>query len=120
MISSARVGRYALAAQAKHRPGIRSLGDGQIDCARYGFDRELRAGHGFTENAKVAKEELINYRKATKAVIDEVTRLYKAGVSEADAIKQANWGEYGTWSLARSQGPVAVRKIYEELSGKLK
>ena len=78
------------------------------------------AGHGFTENAKVAKEELINYRKATKAVIDEVTRLYKAGVSEADAIKQANWGEYGTWSLARSQGPVAVRKIYEELSGKLK
>ena len=78
------------------------------------------AGHGFTENAKVAKEELISYRKATKAVIDEVTRLYKAGVSEADAIKQANWGEYGTWSLAKSQGPVAVRKIYEELNGKLK
>ncbi len=78
------------------------------------------AGHGFTENAKVAKEELISYRKATKAVINEVTRLYKAGVSEADAIKQANWGEYGTWSLAKSQGPVAVHRIYEELSGKLK
>ena len=53
-------------------------------------------------------------------MIDEVTRLYKAGVSETDAVKQANWGEYGSWSLAKSQGPIAVRKIYEELSGKLK
>jgi glyoxylase-like metal-dependent hydrolase (beta-lactamase superfamily II) len=78
------------------------------------------AGHGFTENARVAKEELYNYHKATKYVIDEVTRLYKAGVPEAEAIKQANWGEYASWSLAKSQGPIAVRKIYEELSGKLK
>ena len=78
------------------------------------------AGHGFTESPRVAKEELYNYRQATKAVIDEVTRLYKAGVSETDAVKQANWGEYGSWSLAKSQGPIAVRKIYEELSGKLK
>ena len=78
------------------------------------------AGHGFTESPRVAKEELYNYRQATKAVIDEVTRLYQAGVSENDALKQANFGEYASWSLAKSQGPIAVHKIYEELSGKLK
>jgi glyoxylase-like metal-dependent hydrolase (beta-lactamase superfamily II) len=78
------------------------------------------AGHGFTESTKVAKEELFAYHKALKAVIDEVARLYKAGVPELEAEKQANWGEYGSWSLAKSQGPIAVRKVYEELSGKLK
>jgi glyoxylase-like metal-dependent hydrolase (beta-lactamase superfamily II) len=78
------------------------------------------AGHGFTESAKVAKEELFAYHKALKAVIDEATRLYKAGVPEPEAETQANWGEYGSWSLAKSQGPIAVRKVYEELSGKLK
>jgi hypothetical protein len=46
--------------------------------------------------------------------------LYKAGVPEPEAEKQENWGEYGSWSLAKSQGPIAVRKVYEELSGKLK
>ena len=53
-------------------------------------------------------------------MIDEATRLYKAGVSADDAIKQANWGQYGSWTLASSQGPIAIRKVYEELSGKLR
>jgi len=35
-------------------------------------------------------------------------------------VKQANWGEYASWTLAASQGPIAVRKVYEELDGKLK
>ncbi len=77
-------------------------------------------GHGFTEKPDVAKQELQEYHKALKAVIDEATRLYKAGVPVEDAVKQANWGEYGSWTLASSQGPIAVRKVYEELSGKLK
>lgn len=78
------------------------------------------AGHGFTESPKVAREELYAYHKALKAVIDEATRLYQAGVPVDQAVKQANWGEYASWSLASSQGPIAVRKVYEELSGKLK
>jgi cyclase len=78
------------------------------------------AGHGFTEKAAVAKEELHAYHKALQAVIDEATRLYKAGVPVEDAVKQASWGEYGSWTLASSQGPIAVRKVYEELGGKLK
>jgi len=78
------------------------------------------AGHGFTEDAAVSKEELHEYHKALKYVIDEATRLYKAGVPVDEAVKQANWGEYGSWTLATSQGPIAIRKVYEELSGKLK
>lgn len=78
------------------------------------------AGHGFTETGAVSKEELHNYHQALQFVIDEATRLYKAGVPVDDAIKQANWGEYKSWTLAGSQGPIAVRKVYEELSGKLR
>ena len=76
-------------------------------------------GHGFTESAAISKEELYNFHQALQSVIDEATRLYKAGVPVDDAIKQANWGQYGAWTLASSQGPIAIRKVYEELSGKL-
>jgi cyclase len=78
------------------------------------------AGHGFTETGPVSQEELREYHKAMTAVIAEATRLHKAGVPVEDAVKQANWGEYASWTLASSQGPIAVRKIYEELDGKLK
>jgi cyclase len=77
-------------------------------------------GHGFTETAAVSKEELHNFHRALQFVIDEATRLYKAGVPVDDAIKQANWGEYKSWTLASSQGPIAIRKVYEERSGKLR
>jgi cyclase len=76
-------------------------------------------GHGFTEDAAVSKEELRAYHRALQYVIDEATRLYKAGVPVEQAVKQANWGDYSSWTLAGSQGPIAVRKVYEELSGKL-
>ena len=76
-------------------------------------------GHGFTETGDVSKEELRAYHKALDAVIAEATRLHKAGVSVDDAIKQANWGEYASWTLAKSQGPIAIRKVYEQLEAKL-
>ena len=78
------------------------------------------AGHGFTEDARVSQEEFQAYRKALAAVIAEATRLHHGGVPVDDAVKQANWGEYASWTLASSQGPIAVRKVYEELDGKLK
>jgi cyclase len=78
------------------------------------------AGHGFTETGPVSREEIRAYHKALEAVISEATRLHNAGVSVDDAIKQANWGEYASWTLASSQGPIAIRKVYEELDGKLK
>ncbi len=75
-------------------------------------------GHGFTETGPVSREELLAYRKALVAVIAESTRLFKAGVPVADAPTQANWGEYASWTLASSQGPIAIRKVYEELANK--
>lgn len=77
-------------------------------------------GHGFIEEPKASKEELLEYQKAMRAVIAEVTRLKRLGLSAEDAAKQANWGPYKEWMLADQQGPIAVRKIYDELDGKLK
>jgi glyoxylase-like metal-dependent hydrolase (beta-lactamase superfamily II) len=76
-------------------------------------------GHGFIEEPAASREELVTYRKALVDVIAEVSRLHKLGLSTDDAIKQANWGEYKEWMLADQQAPVAVRKVYDELDGKL-
>jgi glyoxylase-like metal-dependent hydrolase (beta-lactamase superfamily II) len=77
-------------------------------------------GHGFIEEPKASREELVEYQKAMRAVIAEVNRLHKLGLSADDAAKQANWGPYQEWFLVDQQGPIAVRKIYEEIEGKLK
>lgn len=77
-------------------------------------------GHGFIESPAVSREELVAFNDAVKAVIAEVTRLKKLGLSVDDAIKQANWGIYKDWFIADQQAPIAVRKVYEELDGKLK
>jgi len=77
-------------------------------------------GHGFIEDAKASREELVAYQGAMRAVIAEVNRLHKLGLSAEDAAKQANWGPYKDWFLSDQQGPIAVRKVYEEIEGKLK
>ena len=77
-------------------------------------------GHGFIEEPKVSREELIEYQKSLKAVMAEVNRLHKLGLSADDAVKQANWGPYAEWFLMDQQAPIAVRKVYEEIEGKLK
>ena len=77
-------------------------------------------GHGFIEESKISREELLEYQQAMRYVIAEVRRLHKLGLSADDAVKQANWGAYKEWFLAEQQGPIAVRKIYEEIEGKLK
>jgi cyclase len=76
-------------------------------------------GHGFVEEGKASREELVEYRKAVEAVITEVKRLHAARVPVDEAIKQANFGVYQQWKLHESQRPIAIRKIYEELDGKL-
>jgi cyclase len=78
------------------------------------------AGHGFTEQGPVSNEEIRAYHKALEAVIAEATRLHRAGVPVEDAVRQANWGEYASWTLASSQGPIAIRKVYAELNGQIK
>lgn len=76
-------------------------------------------GHGFIEEPKAAREELVEYWNAMRYVIGEVRRLHKLGLSVDDAVKQANWGPYREWYLSEQQGPIAIRKVYEEIEGKL-
>lgn len=77
-------------------------------------------GHGFIEAPAASREELVAFRAALVAVIAEVKRLHALGLSEADALKAAQWGQYGEWFLASQQAPVAIKKVYEELNGQLK
>lgn len=77
-------------------------------------------GHGFIEEPAASREELQEFKKAMQFVIAEATRLQKLGLSAEDARKQANWGPYKDWMLAEQQDIVAIRKVYEELEGKLK
>jgi glyoxylase-like metal-dependent hydrolase (beta-lactamase superfamily II) len=77
-------------------------------------------GHGFIEAPKASREELVEYRNAMRDVITEVRRLHTLGLSAEDAVTQANWGPYREWFLSAQQGPIAVRKIYEEIEGRLK
>ena len=53
-------------------------------------------------------------------MIAEATRLRRAGVPVEDAVKEADWGEYASWTLASSQGPIAIRRVYAELNGQIK
>jgi cyclase len=77
-------------------------------------------GHGFIEEPKASREELVEFQKALRAVIAEATRLHKLGLSPEEARKQANWGPYAEWFLADSQDIIAIRQVYAEIEGTLK
>ena len=81
--------------------------------------RHYIPGHGFIEDPNVAREELVEYRKALQYVIEEAKRLHKLGLSPEDARKQANWGPYKEWMLSDSQDLIAIRKVFDEIEGKL-
>src|SRR5262249_21167944 len=89
-------------------------------------------GHGFVDDAKSLKAELDEYQKALEYVVKESKRLHAAGVPcaappagvtpppKCEAAQKANWGPFGDWTLRGGQEEVAIRKVYEELDGKLK
>jgi glyoxylase-like metal-dependent hydrolase (beta-lactamase superfamily II) len=97
-------------------------------------------GHGFVDDAKTLKADLPAYRHAMEQVIAEATRLHDAKVpcpapppgargggggaagsarQPCDAVLKGNWGELKNWTLAQSQLEIAVRRVYDELDGKL-
>jgi hypothetical protein len=49
-----------------------------------------------------------------------VKRLQGLGLSPEEALPRSDFGELETWSLYQSQAPIAIRKVYEEIEGKLK
>ena len=77
-------------------------------------------GHGFVEDPPVLREELGAFAKAVEYVVAEGTRLHGLGLPVAEAIKQANWGPYETWTGKDRNAPVAVQRVYDDLDGKLK
>ena len=77
-------------------------------------------GHGFIEEPARSREELVAFRKSLVDVIGEVRRLHATGISADSAAVVANWGEYKDWFIAAQQAPIAVRRVYEELAGRLK
>lgn len=76
-------------------------------------------GHGFVDDRNILREEWFAYKDHLQVVYDEVRRLHREGHSVKEAIEQANFGKYGDWSGADSQGPVGIRRIYAELNGEL-
>lgn len=76
-------------------------------------------GHGFIEEPVASREELVEFRKALVAVTIEARRLHALGLSVDDAVKAANWGPYRDWFLADSQAPVAIKRVFDQLDGRL-
>ncbi len=96
-------------------------------------------GHGFVDDAKTLKDELETYRQALAKVIDESKRLRQAGVPcpvpppapaaqrgqnapappKCEAAQKADWGAFKDWTLRGGQEEVAIRKVFDELDGKL-
>lgn len=76
-------------------------------------------GHGFIEEPKVSREELVAFRQALVAVTAEAKRLHGLKLSPEDALKAANWGPYKDWFLAEGQAPIAIRRVFDQLEGRL-
>jgi cyclase len=76
-------------------------------------------GHGFIEEPAMSREELVTFRQALVDVIAEVKRLNGLGLSADDAVKAAEWGAYKDWFLAEQQGPIAIRRVYDQIAGRL-
>ena len=76
-------------------------------------------GHGFIEEPTASREELLAFRQALVTVIAESKRLHALGLSAADAAKAANWGEYKVWFLAEQQAPIAIRRVYDQIEGRI-
>jgi cyclase len=90
-------------------------------------------GHGFVDDAKTLKTDLPTYRKAVERVIAEATRLHEAKIPctaagapapgsprpVCEAATKGDWGDLKGWTLFQGQLEIAIRRVYEELDGKL-
>lgn len=76
-------------------------------------------GHGFVDSPEVLKQEFAEFSKALTYVVAEAKRLHQMGLPVDAAIKQANWGEYETWTSRDRNASIAIQRVYDELDGKL-
>jgi glyoxylase-like metal-dependent hydrolase (beta-lactamase superfamily II) len=64
-------------------------------------------GHGFVDGPERSREEMQAFRKAITHIRSEARRLQGSSLGEGTA----DWGEYATWMLADSQGPIALQRL---------
>jgi glyoxylase-like metal-dependent hydrolase (beta-lactamase superfamily II) len=90
-------------------------------------------GHGFVDDASTLKEDLPAYRRAMEQVIAEATRLHAAKIpcvapargpasgarEPCEAAAKGNWGDLRNWTLFGGQLEIAIRRVYDELDGRL-
>jgi glyoxylase-like metal-dependent hydrolase (beta-lactamase superfamily II) len=90
-------------------------------------------GHGFVDDARTLKADLPAYRRAIELVIAEATRLHEAKIPCAapargpaggarepcEAAAKGNWGDLRSWTLFGGQLETAIRRVYDELDGRL-
>jgi glyoxylase-like metal-dependent hydrolase (beta-lactamase superfamily II) len=90
-------------------------------------------GHGFVDDSATLRTDLDASRRALERIVAEAKRLHDAKISCApeprgtpttprqpcDAVRQGNWGDLANWTVFDSQIEIAVRRIYDELDGKL-
>lgn len=76
-------------------------------------------GHGFVDDAATLRTELGKFREALEKVVSEGRRLHAAGVAADDAAAQADFGEFGDWSIHEVMAPRAIQRVYEEIEGQL-
>jgi glyoxylase-like metal-dependent hydrolase (beta-lactamase superfamily II) len=77
-------------------------------------------GHGFLDPVPNMTREMAEFEQVLEYVVGEVARIHKTGVGVEEGLKQVNWGPYAKWSVFERNAPVAFRRIYDELEGKLK
>lgn len=63
-------------------------------------------GHGFVDGPERSREEMQAFRAAITHIRSEARRL--RGLSPGD---RPDWGEYASWMLADSQGPIALQRL---------
>jgi cyclase len=76
--------------------------------------------HGFVDDAGVLREELANFRMALERVIAEGKRLHDARVPADEALAQADFGPYASWTRRENNAAAALKRVYLELDGGLK
>ena len=76
-------------------------------------------GHGFVDSPQTLKTELTLYRRAMETVVNESRRLHGLKLSAEDALEQANWGEFASWTGVEQNAPIALQRVWDEMDGKL-
>jgi glyoxylase-like metal-dependent hydrolase (beta-lactamase superfamily II) len=76
-------------------------------------------GHGYIDDAKTLKADLMESRKALETIVSEAKRLYKPGASPAEAFTHGNFAPYSSWEFTEAQARPAFERAWAEIEANL-